>query len=157
MIIKRKTVKEYTNDSDLIELCESIWGDYIRDMDEDVLHKLISIQSHGLKRGISYDDSVIKAYETEIHKVPPVPFDIIVFRGGKMKEQDRPFLSASFYKSKALYFARNKKFNLHSIVIRKGARIIPSLYLWHPGSFSEKEVVLDASHFHIRIGYYEYI
>ena len=56
-------------------------------MDEDVLHKLISIQNHGLKRGISFDDSVIQVYETEILKVPPIPFDIIVYRGGKLKEQ----------------------------------------------------------------------
>ena len=157
MVLKKETAKEYTNDSELIEFCENTWGDYIRDMDEDVLHKLISIQSHGLKRGISFDDSVIQVYETEILKVPPIPFDIIVYRGGKIKEQDRPFLSASFYKSKAIEFARNKRLNLHSIIVRKGARIIPSLYLWYPGSFSEKEVVLDVSRFHMRIGYYDYI
>ena len=74
-----------------------------------------------------------------------------------MKVKDRPFLSASFYKNKALNFARNNRFDLHTIIIRKGAKIIPSLYLWYPGSFSEKEVVLDVSHFHMRIGYYEYI
>lgn len=157
MIIKKELAKEYTNDSELIELCESTWGDYVRDMDEDVLHKLISIQSHGLKRGTNFDDSVIQTYETEILRVPPVPFDVVVFRGGQMKVQDRPFLSASFYKNKALNFVGNKRFNLHTIIIRKGAKIIPSLYLWYPGSFSEKEVVLDVSHFHMRIGYYEYI
>lgn len=157
MIIKKELEKEYSNDSELIELCENTWGDYVRDMDEDVLHKLISIQSHGLKRGISFDGSVIQTYESEILRVPPVPFDIVVFRGGKIKVQDCPFLSASFYKSKALDFARNNRFDLHTIIIRKGAKIIPSLYLWYPGSFSEKEVVLDVSKFHMRIGYYEYI
>lgn len=49
MILKKELAKEYTNDSELIELCESTWGNYVRDMDEDVLHKMISIQSHGLK------------------------------------------------------------------------------------------------------------
>ena len=157
MILKKELAKEYTDDSELIDLCERTWGDYIRNLDDEVLHKLISIQSHGLKRGISFDDSVIQTYESENLRVPPVPFDIVVFRGGKIKVKDRPFLSASFYKSKALDFAGNKRFDLHTIIVRKGARIIPSLYLWFPGSFSEKEVVLDVSHFHMRIGYYEYI
>ena len=41
-------------------------------------------------------------------------------------------------------------------VIRKGACIVPSLYLSMPGSFNEEEVVLDVSCLHRRIGYYEY-
>lgn len=88
MILKKELAKEYTNDSELIELCESTWGNYVRDMDEDVLHKLITIQSHGLKRGISFDDSVIQTYESEILRVPPVPFNIVAFRGGKIKVKD---------------------------------------------------------------------
>ena len=42
------------------------------------------------------------------------------------------------------------------VIIRKGACIVPSLYLSMPGSFNEEEVDLDVSCLHRRIGYYEY-
>ena len=63
MIIKRKTVKEYTNDSDLIELCESIWGDYIRDMDEDVLTNLIGAIVKTIVDDINHNGLEIDAEE----------------------------------------------------------------------------------------------
>lgn len=117
---------------------------------------MLSIQSHGLKQGIEYDDKIIEAYQTELWKFPPIPFDIIVYRGGEMNIPGRPFLSASFYKKTAEHFADNKKNKLHTIIIRKGACIVPSLYLCLNGSFLEKEVVIDVSCLHKRIGYYEY-
>ena len=156
MLLKRDSIKEYNNDDELKSFCEQTWGDYIRNLDELIISKLISIQSHGIKRGNSYDDVLIDTYQREICKFPPIPFDIIVYRGGEMRIHGRPYLSASFYKSKAEHYADNKKSKLHTIVLRKGSYIVPSLYLWFPNSFSEKEVVLDVSCFHRRIGYYEY-
>ncbi len=156
MLLKRDSIKEYNNDVELKSFCEQTWGDYIRNLDELIISKLISIQSHGIKRGNGYDDVLIDTYQREICKFPPVPFDIIVYRGGEMRIHGRPYLSASFYKSKAEHYAGNKKSKLHTIVLRKGSYIVPSLYLWFPNSFSEKEVVLDVSCFHKRIGYYEY-
>ena len=156
MLLKRDSIKEYNNDAELKSFCEQTWGDYIRNLDELIISKLISIQSHGIKRGNGYDDVLIDTYQREICKFPPVPFDIIVYRGGEMRIHGRPYLSASFYKSKAEHYADNKKSKLHTIVLRKGSYIVPSLYLWFPNSFSEKEVVLDVSCFHRRIGYYEY-
>lgn len=155
MLLKRDLIKEFTNDAELKSFCEQTWGDYIRNLDESIINKLISIQSHGLKRGNCYDDVLIDTYQREIWKFPPVPFDIIVYRGGEMRVSGRPFLSTSFYKETAAHFA-NKKNKIHTIIIRKGAHIVPSLYLWHPGSFPEQEVVLDVSCLHRRIGYYEY-
>lgn len=156
MLLKRDSIKEYNNDVELKSFCEQTWGDYIRNLDELIISKLISIQSHGIKRGNGYDDVLIDTYQREICKFPPVPFDIIVYRGGEMRIHGRPYLSASFYKSKAEHYADNKKSKLHTIVLRKGSCIVPSLYLWFPNSFSEKEVILDVSCFHKRIGYYEY-
>ncbi len=156
MLFKKDKIKEYTNDAELKSFCEQTWGDYIRSLDESIISKLLSIQSHGLKQGIGYDDKIIEVYQTELWKFPPIPFDIIVYRGGEMNIHGRPFLSASFYKKTAEHFADNKKNKLHTIVIRKGACIVPSLYLWLNGSFSEKEVVIDVSCLHKRIGYYEY-
>lgn len=156
MLLKRDSIKEYNNDVELKSFCEQTWGDYIRNLDKLIISKLISIQSHGIKRGNGYDDVLIDTYQREICKFPPVPFDIIVYRGGEMRIHGRPYLSASFYKSKAEHYADNKKSKLHTIVLRKGSYIVPSLYLWFPNSFSEKEVVLDVSCFHKRIGYYEY-
>ncbi len=156
MLLKRDLIKESTNDAELKSFCEQTWGDYIRNLDELIISKLISIQSHGIKRGNDYDDVLIDTYQREICKFPPVPFDIIVYRGGEMRIHGRTYLSTSFYKSKAEHYADNNKSKLHTIVLRKGSYIVPSLYLWFPNSFSEKEVVLDVSCFHRRIGYYEY-
>ena len=102
------------------------------------------------------DDKIIGVFQAELWKFPPVPFDVIVYRGGEMYIHGRPFLSASFYKKIAEHYADNKKNKVHKIIIRKGACIVPSLYLWPNGSFAEKEVVIDVSCLHKRIGYYEY-
>ncbi|MCM1508452.1 MAG: hypothetical protein NC177_15180 [Ruminococcus flavefaciens] len=156
MLFKKDSIKEYTNDDELISFYKQTWGDYIQSIDDSVIAKLLSIQSHGLKNGDTYDDNVIGVYRTELWKFPPVPFDIIVYRGGEIHIPGRPFLSASFYKKTAEYFADNKKHKLHTIIIRKGACIVPSLYLCNTLSFSEKEVITDVSCLHKRIGYYEY-
>ena len=155
MRLKKDSIKEYTDNNELKVLCEQTWGDYIRSLDESIISRLLSIQSHGLKNGTCFDDKIIKLFQTEIQKFPPVPFDIIVYRGGDMNIQGRPFLSASFYKKTAERFAQ-KKSRLHTIVLRKGSYIVPSLYIWYPGSFSEQEVVIDASCLHKRIGFNEY-
>lgn len=157
MITRNSLIKEYNNNDELIAFCEQTWGDYIRKLDKSIVGHLISIQSHGLTEGSWFDDKVIRTYHEELPKFPPVPFDILIYRGGSMKISGRPFLSASFYKKTALNkFADNKKRRLHKIIIRKGACIVPSLYLSMPGSFNEEEVVLDVSCLHRRIGYYEY-
>jgi len=157
MITKNCLIKEYNNDDELIAFCEQTWGDYIRNLDKSIICYLISIQSHGLTEGSWFDDKVIGKYHEELPKFPPVPYDILVYRGGGMKIAGRPFLSASFYKKTAFEkFADNKKLRLHKVIIRKGACIVPSLYLSMPGSFNEKEVVLDVTCLHRRIGYYEY-
>ncbi len=85
MLFKNDTIKEYTNDAELKSFCEQTWGDYVRSLDGSIISKLLSIQSHGLKQGIGYDDKIIEVYQTELWKFPPVPFDIIVYRGGEMK------------------------------------------------------------------------
>lgn len=157
MIIKNNLIEEYTKDDDLKTFCEQTWGDYIRKLDKSIISYLLSIQSHGLKQRSWFDDKVIGTYREELPKFPPVPFDILVYRGGDMKIPERPFLSASFYKKTALEkFADNKKSKLHKVIIRKGSHIGPSLYLWYPRSFNEQEVVLDVSCLHRRFGYYDY-
>ena len=60
MLLKRDLIKEFTNDAELKSFCEQTWGDYIRNLDESIINKLISIQSHGLKRGSCYDDVLIE-------------------------------------------------------------------------------------------------
>ncbi|MDE6784277.1 MAG: hypothetical protein K2J26_02725 [Ruminococcus sp.] len=151
---KKDTIKEFTNDDELKSFCEQTWGDYIRSLNKLTIINLLSVQSHGLKQGDIYDNKIIKVYEKEIWKFPPVPFDIIVYRGGKMKIDGRPFLSASFYESKAKEFAG--KDGLHKIIIREGTHVVPSLWLSQTGAFGEKEVIFDVSLLHKRIGYYEY-
>ena len=117
----------------------------------------IPIQSHGLKINTWLDNPIIEKYHEEIPKFSPVPFDVVVYRGGDMKIPNRPFLSASFFKETAFKkFANNKKRMLHKIIIRKGSCVVPVLYLFVPGSFAEQEVVLDVSRLHRKIGYYEY-
>ena len=157
MLLKMDSIKEYTDDDELKAFCEQTWGEYIRSLDDTVISRLISIQSHGMTEGSWFDDKIIRAYHEELPKFPPVPFDILVYRGGDMKIPGRPILSASFYKETALKkFADNKKSKLHTIVLRKGSHIVPSLYLWTPGSFPEQEAVMDVSCLHRKVGYYEY-
>ncbi|MDE7225967.1 MAG: hypothetical protein K2N49_03790, partial [Ruminococcus sp.] len=143
---KKNTIKEFTNYYELIFFCEQTWGDYIRSLDKSTILNLLSVQSHGLKQGGIYDNKIIKVYEKEIGKFPPVPLDVVVYRGGKMKIAGRPFLSASFYKSKAKEFA--EKDGLHKIIIRKGVHVVPSLWLSQTGAFGEKEVIFDVSLLH---------
>lgn len=116
MLLKRDLIKEFTNDAELKSFCEQTWGDYIRNLDESIINKLISIQSHGLKRGSCYDDVLIDTYQREIRKFPPVPFDIIVYRGGKCE-----FPEDLFY---LLLFTKKR---LHILPIRK-IRFTLSLY-----------------------------
>lgn len=150
-------IKEYTDYDELKDFCEKTWGDYIRELDNFTITQLLCIQSHGLKINTWLDNPIIEKYHEEIPKFPPVPFDVVVYRGGDMKIPNRPFLSTSFFKETAFKkFANNKKKKLHKIIIRKGSCVVPVLYLFEPGSFAEQEVVLDVSRLHRKIGYYEY-
>ena len=99
MITKNNLIKEYSKNDELKTFCEQTWGDYIRKLDKSIISYLLSIQSHGLTQGYWFDDDkVIGIYHEELPKFPPVPFDILVYRGGDMKIPEKPFLSASFYK-----------------------------------------------------------
>lgn len=129
MLLKMDSIKEYTDDDGLKAFCEQTWGEYIRSLDDTVISSLISIQSHGMTEGSWFDDKIIKLYLEELPKFPPVPFDIIVYRGGYMKITGRPILSASFYEETALKkFANNKKRKLHTIVLQKGSQCHPYIY-----------------------------
>ena len=157
MIKRNKFIKEYTDYDELKTFCEQTWGDYIRGLDNSIINHLLCIQSHGLKKDTWFDNPIIDMYYEELPKFPPVPFDIIVFRGGDIQIPNRPFLSASFFRKTALKkFAHNEKTNFHKIIVRKGACIVPSLYMAMPASFTEQEVVLDVSKLHKKICYYEY-
>lgn len=99
MITKNNLIKEYSKNDELKTFCEQTRDDYIRKLDKSIISYLLSIQSHGLTQGYWFDDDkVIGIYHEELPKFPPVPFDILVYRGGDMKIPERPFLSASFYK-----------------------------------------------------------
>ncbi len=112
------------------------------------------IQSSALYDDGSRDD-VIEAIENCFNNVPETPYDIIAWRAGKMKEQNRRYVSASLLKETAERY-KTEKTNIHKIVIRQGSKIFPLRALGKDYGDNEAEIIIDTKHLKRRLGYYEY-
>lgn len=166
---KYPEIREFTNDNELLDFCDQTWGKYISSLDHSILMLLLAEQGHSLKEKKQctqvqdkIDIEIIETIRKKLPEFPPLPYDVLIYRGGPMNIPERPYLPASFFKNDSLkVFAHNNTRLLHKIVLRKGSHIIPSLYLTLEnckvdGRLAEHEVIIDVSCLHKKTGYYEY-
>ncbi len=100
-------------------------------------------------------DDVVEAIENCFKSVPETPYDIIAWRAGKMKEQNRRYVSASLLKETAERY-KTEKTSVHKIIIRQGSKIFPLRALGKDYGDNEAEIIIDTNHLKRRLGYYEY-
>ena len=157
MSFEGKTPKEFTNESELKEFCNDKWGSYIQTLSEKEIHLLLTPQSHYLIQNNPQDQVAINEYKKQMKLFPKIGSDeIVLYRGGGMHFDNRRFLSTSFFKKTAERFAGDNKKNLHKIIIKANAVIIPTLWLDPSISFYEQEAIIDASYLHKQKNIYEY-
>lgn len=99
-----------------------------------------SIQASGITVGDGGED-VISAIMKCLIDCPPVPYDIVAWRGGEINFCSRPFLSASLLKSVALRYADTKR-DLYKIIIYKGSKIFPLRALGCIYGDEEAEIII---------------
>lgn len=148
--------KEFVNLNEAIKYAVEHYGSFIDEIEEDEKNKISVIQSRGLFQGLEFDDECIAAIRRCLINCPELPEDVIVYRGGKMKYKNRPYLSASFLKSVAKEFAHGCEFKTHKIILRKGSKIFPLCVFNFGFSDPEAELIFDVSCLKWHFGYYEY-
>ena len=139
-----ESAKEFFDFEEAQKFCELYYSDYVKRLDDALIRKIMRIESAG--RNCMYDGEVIDAIKRALKMFPSIPFDIIVYRGGDLWISDRPFLSGSFLKDIAVGFAKGDESDLHRILLRKGAKIIPIYSLNHlviNHGDPEMELILD--------------
>lgn len=149
--------KEFIEMNEAINYSLEHYVNFTDEIEESDKMKIATIQSHGLVLGAEYDDECIDAIRRNMINCPELLEDIIVYRGGKMNYNNRPYLSASFLKCIAKEkFANGSEFKTHKIILKKGSKIIPlcAINSWHGDP--EAELILDASCLRKHFGYYEY-
>ena len=114
-----------------------------------------SIQSHQLYEGNSYDDTCIAAIRQLFDQITPVTCDLVVWRAGDMRCKHRPFVSATFIKEVAEYYA-NIENKVHKIIVKKGSKIFPLLLLGKDYGEKEAEVIIETARLKRKFGYYTY-
>ena len=127
--------------------------------------KIVSRFNYYVKDVIKYiidyldtDKDIIKTIDDNICFFPEVPNDIIVYRGGKMKIKNRPYLSGTFLYDVGFNYSNGNIKNLHKIIVKKGARIIPLYPFNKLYNFAdpEMEIILDSSRLTKKLNYYIY-
>lgn len=141
---------------DAQKFCLSVYLNHVKNLDKSTIIKIMSIQSHGLK--IDTDKDIIKTIDDNICFFPEVPNDIIVYRGGKMKIKNRPYLSGTFLYDVGFNYSNGNIKNMHKIIVKKGARIIPLYPFNKLYNFAdpEMEIILDSSRLTKKLNYYIY-
>ena len=90
-----------------------------------------------------YDNERIfyEQMDRALNETPPLPYDVIAWRAGNMYEQNRTFMSASFFMDYAK--AHEKNHNLHKIILKKGSRIFPLIALGEEWGESTGEIIIN--------------
>ncbi len=158
-LIKNKTLinaRKFSTIQEAQEFCMKIYFDHVKAVDEITCLKIMAIQSHGLR--LPDDEEEIKAIEMNIDRFPEIPYDIIIYRGGCMKEKNRPYLSGAFLENMAMKFAVDAAKDLYKIVVKKGAKIIPLFPINQICNIGdpEMEIVFDSEKAIKHWKYYEY-
>lgn len=132
---------------------------------------VMQFQNRYLVAGTHSD--ILNAISDCMDNMAEAPCDFIIYRAGTMKYRtERPYIGASFLRSTATRYS-NGFGNIHKIVVRKGAKLIPMIsvnlfldkeYLdkdtmehIRPYGDPECDIILDASRLRWCGAYYEYI
>lgn len=148
--------RKFTSFIEAQEFCLEFYFEHVKTLNEAIINKIMSIESHGLSA--KRDEEIIETIKICIHEFPEVPYDIIIYRGGNMKEKDRPYLSGTFIESIGQQFADGNPKKLHKIVVKKGAKIIPLFpinQLFNIGD-PEMEIILETTKLKKHLNYYCY-
>lgn len=137
----------------------SYYAEFVQQLDPKDIINICSIQSHGLQQNSWINDTeAIASIEKAMKLVPGLPIEITVYRAGKMKIQDRPYLSATFSKSIAINrFSNTLGTNIHKIVLKKGSKIIPLCILNTDGLDPEDELIIAQSKLQYHLTHYNYV
>lgn len=146
-------MKKFFTHNEAIEFAEKSWKKYFDAIEISRKIRLLSIQSFGRSANNRSDEGIIREFEATIKEINPVKENLILYRGSKEKDfhSNRPFLSTSFLKKTALSFVNERNSHLYKILVRKGARVIPTCAMGVMGCEYEQEVVIETNRLH-RVG-----
>ena len=156
------------SEKDVIEYADNYIGNYLFDrLTDNERFAIGTISAHSLYQNRPYwhdDSAAIEAIRKAFEIVPGVPEDIIIYRGGCLKDRKyyRQYYSASFSKDTAMGYAKsNNVYNplkLHSIHVTRGAKILPLCSVRKTvGRDAEYEIVIDDSKIRNYFFYIKYV
>lgn len=157
---RMKRAKEFKTIKAAQNFLEEQYSEYVESLDRTTLRNISGIQSTSRYDNRFNDKDVVDAIRNSIDKFPGIPEDIIVYRAGTIKEENRTFVSGSFIKSIVLnQFTEDKKEeNLHKILLTKGSKIIPLYPINRLANINdvEMELILDTRRLKKHLFFYEY-
>lgn len=114
------------------------YSEYVNALEPNERTRLGSIQASQ-----KYDNETIffEQMERALNETPPLPYDIIAWRSGNMYEQNRTYMSASFFIDYAK--AHETNHNLHKIILKKGSRIFPLIALGEEWGKTTGEIIIN--------------
>ena len=116
------------------------------------LGRIMSICSHSLNT-IS-DKNAIEEIEKAFSVIKGLPDNVVLFRSGEMRIENRPYLSASFCADISRNYLSFPSVYPHVIIAKKNSRIIPLRAITeHAG---ETEVIIDSRRLEREGNYYIY-
>lgn len=150
--------KKFNNSKQATDFALEFYKDFV-DKVLSILeqNKIGMIQASGRYDDNPLDIACIDAIEKCFTKCPPVPYDIVAYRAGKMRFNNRPYISASLLLSIAKEY-NNKlgKIGVHKIIIKKNAKIFPLRALGKEYGDQEAEIIISSKELERRFGYYLY-
>lgn len=102
------------------DICKNFMNVDISENDKDFIS---TIMTHGLVSG-TQDDRSILAIQELMQRISGLPYDINLYRSGKMHPERRPYISASLSPEICgRYQKRGKHSHIHKITIKAGTPI----------------------------------
>ena len=147
----KKEIKEFVDKQEAKGFALEFYGDFANSLGE-LRTKVGSIQASGRYTTEPQDKFCIDAIKEMFWNCPKTPFDIVAYRCGEMKYDNRPYLSASLLKSGALGHGDCP----NKIVIKKGSLIFPLRALGLAYGDSEAEIIIVTKCLKKKSGYYIY-
>lgn len=147
----KNEIKEFVNKQEATEFALEYYETFAKSLGE-LRNRVGSIQASG-RYTTEYQDKIcIDAIREMFRNCPKTPFDIVAYRCGGMKYDNRPYLSASLLKSGALGYGDCP----NKIVIKKGSLIFPLRAISLAYSDSEAEIIIITKCLKKKSDYYIY-
>lgn len=149
-----RQVKEFTSRLEAKQFCMEIYGEYVKALDESTINKLLVVQSSAL----TFSTEILQDIGDIIDSFPEVPYDIVVYYVGNMKEKNNLYLSATLMKSIADELASKNAQKVYKIIVKQGAKMVPFFPINQLSNIGdpELEVVLNPTRVKKHFGNYYY-